>query len=66
MERVGIQIIKKDVKFVKFLLNGMGFGVLAVDICCEHIHVIIGLEKNLIYSKIDIENKIMFDDWLVI
>ena len=32
MVRIGIPIIKKDVKFVKFLLNGMGFGALAVDI----------------------------------
>jgi len=33
MERVDILTIKKDVKTVKFFLNGMEFGALVVDIC---------------------------------
>jgi hypothetical protein len=33
MERVDIQIIKNDVRHVKYLSNGKGFGVLVVDIC---------------------------------
>jgi hypothetical protein len=33
MERVDIQIIKNDVRHVKYSSNGKGFGVLVVDIC---------------------------------
>jgi hypothetical protein len=33
MERVDIQIIKNDVRHVKYLSNGKDFGVLVVDIC---------------------------------
>jgi len=33
MGRTDIQIIKKDVKFVRFLLNGKELGVLVAGIC---------------------------------
>ena len=33
MVRIDIQIIKNDVKFVKYLSNGKELGVLVVDTC---------------------------------
>jgi len=62
MERVDIQIIKNDVRHVKYLSNGKDFGVLVVDICWEHIHEIVYLEKNLIQKKIDIKNNLLINN----